>query len=162
MTYFTYTTDAFTYLFGSILAVSGTDLWVSGGILVVTALTIPLWGRWSYATIDREAAMADGIPVRLDDYLISVLIAVTIVVSAKIVGIVLISAFLVIPAASARLVSRRFVGMTILSVVFGVFTAVSGLFMSVELDLPSGATIILVQTVVFVVCLLLSYIKARE
>lgn len=157
----TYTTDAFTYLFGSILAVSRTDLWVSAGVLAVTALTIPLWGRWSYATIDREAAMADGVPVRFDDYLMSVLIAVTIVVSAKIVGIVLISAFLVIPAAAARLVSRRFAGMTVLSVAIGAIAAVVGLIFSFEFDLPSGATIILVQTAVFVVCLVISSIKTN-
>ncbi len=152
----TYTTDAFTYLFGSILAVSQPDLWATGGLVVLAVMSIPLWGRWTYVTIDREAAMADGLPVKLDDYLLSILIAVTIVVSAKIVGIVLISAFLVIPAASARLVSIRFQWMTIISVVLGGATAIAGILASYHLDWPTGASIILVQTAVFVICLMLS------
>jgi zinc transport system permease protein len=152
----TYTTDAFTYLFGSILGVSKFDMWAAVGVALLAAVTIPLWGRWAYATIDREAAMADRLPVKLDDYLLSILIAVTIVVSAKIVGIVLISAFLVIPPAAARLVSRRFMGMTLMSVILGAVTVIVGLMGSFALDLPSGAMIILVQTVVFVICLVIS------
>ncbi len=149
----TYTTDAFTYLFGSILSVTWTDLWAVLAVGVIAAATLPLWGRWAYATIDREAARADRLPVRLDDYLLSVLIAVTIVVAAKVVGIVLISAFLVIPAASARLLSRRFLAMTIISVILGAGTAAVGLFASYFMDAPSGATIILAQTSAFIICL---------
>jgi len=157
----TYTTDAFTYLFGSVLSVTWTDLWAVLAVGVIAAATLPLWGRWAYATIDREAALADRLPVRLDDYILSVLIAVTIVVAAKVVGIVLVSAFLVIPAASARLVSRRFLQMTIVSLILGAGTAVVGLFASYYLDAPSGATIILTQTTAFVVCLIGSAFAAR-
>jgi len=149
----TYTTDAFTYLFGSILSVSSIDIWASVGITIAAVAVLPLWGRWAYATIDRESAMADRVPVKFDDYLLSVLIAVTVVVAAKVVGIILISAFLVIPAAAARVVSRRFLSMTIISVIFGFTAVVIGLFSSYNLDLPTGATIILVQTVIFVICL---------
>jgi len=157
----TYTTDAFTYLFGSVLSVTWTDLWAVLAVGVIAAATLPLWGRWAYATIDREAALADRLPVRLDDYMLSVLIAVTIVVAAKVVGIVLVSAFLVIPAASARLVSRRFLQMTIVSLLLGAGTAVVGLFASYYLDAPSGATIILTQTAAFLVCLLGSAFAGR-
>lgn len=147
------TTDAFTYLFGSILGVSNIDLWAIGFILLVTAFMLPMWGRWAYATIDREAAKADRLPVKFDDYLLSILVALVIVVSAKIIGVVLISAFLVIPAASARLVTYRFIGMTIVSVVLGLLTAAAGLMVSYSMDLPSGASIILLQVAVFVVCM---------
>ncbi len=152
----TYTTDAFTYLFGSILGVSNFDLWAAVCVAILALLSIPLWGRWAYATIDREAAMADRLPVKLDDYLLSILIAVTIVVSAKIIGIVLISAFLVIPPAAARLISIRFIAMTWLAIVLGGVTVIIGLMASYSFDLPSGATIILVQTAAFIICLLLS------
>ena len=157
----TYTTDAFTYLFGSVLSVTWTDLWAVLAVGVIAAATLPLWGRWAYATIDREAALADRLPVRLDDYILSVLIAVTIVVAAKVVGIVLVSAFLVIPAASARLVSQRFLQMTIISLLLGAATAVVGLFVSYYMDAPSGATIILTQTAAFIVCLIGSALAAR-
>jgi zinc transport system permease protein len=156
----TYSTDAFHYLFGSILGISKLDLWAAAGVLALVLITLKLWPRWAYATIDREAAMADRLPVKFDDYLLSVLIAVTVVVSAKIIGVVLISALLVIPAASARLVSRRFLGMTVVSVVIGAATVIIGLFSSYQFDLPSGASIILVQAVVFVGCLSGSFIKS--
>ena len=145
----TYTTDAFAYLFGSILAVRPVDLWVIGGIAVVTLATVPLWGRWAYATFDRDLARADGVPVRRDDAMFSVLLAVTIVAAVKIVGIVLVAAFLVIPAAAARLVTGTFRTMTLVSVAVGVATAVGGLAGSYALDIPSGATIVLTQAAVF-------------
>lgn len=58
-----YTADAFTYLFGSILAVRSSDLWVTAGITAVTVVLAPMWGRWAYATFDRELARADRLPV---------------------------------------------------------------------------------------------------
>jgi zinc transport system permease protein len=159
----TFTVDAFTYLFGSILNVSSMDIWAAAGMLLVAILVLPLWGRWAYATIDREAAMADKVPVKLDDYILATLIAVTIVISAKVIGIILISAFIVIPAASARLVSLRFLEMTIISVVIGITTVLIGLLASVKLDTPSGATIILAQTLVFIICLIISmFIRNRK
>ncbi len=149
-----YSADAFAYLFGSILAVSRADLWVTFGVAAATLLSFPLWGRWAYATFDRDLARADRLTVDRDDYLLSLLLAVTIVVAVKVVGIVLIAAFLVIPAATARLVSPTFLVMTIVSVAIGILSAVFGLFMSFWIDVPSGATIILLQAIVFFVALL--------
>ena len=151
-----YQSDAFTYLFGSILGVSAFDVKASIVMAVCTILTIPLWGRWAYETIDREASMVDRLPVVFDDYLLSILIALTIVISAKIIGIVLISAFLVIPAAASRLVNRRFLLMTVISIIFGIMSVIAGLWISYGADLPSGPVIIITQTVIFMVCLLVS------
>ena len=144
-----YTVDAFTYLFGSILAVRPADLWVLGGIALLAGGTLPLWGRWAYATFDRDLARADGVPVDRDDYVLAGLLAVTVVAAVKVVGIVLTAAFFVIPAAAARLFAGTFRHMTILAVVLGGTTAVGGLMGSYAFDLPSGAAIILVQAVVF-------------
>ena len=144
-----YSADAFGYLFGSILAVLPVDLWVTGAVAVMALLTLPMWGRWAYATFDRELALADRLPVARDDYLLSVLIAVTVVVAVKVVGIVLIAAFLVIPAATARLLARTLGAMTRLAIAAGVSTALVGLWASYELDVPSGATIVLVQAALF-------------
>lgn len=147
-----YAADAYTYLFGSILSVTGADL-LSAAVLVLLALaTAPLWGRWAYATFDRDGARADRLPVRADDYLLAALIAATVVIAVKIVGALLVSAFLVIPAAAARLLSRRFAQMTLLAIALGVLSVVVGLVASYILDLPSGATIVLTQTAVFGVC----------
>ncbi len=145
-----YTADAFTYLFGSILAVTASDLWITLAVVAVAAASYPMWNRWAYATFDAELARADGLTIERDDYVLSVLLAVTVVIAVKVVGILLVAAFLVIPAASARLVSGTFARMTLVSVAVGMSSAVGGLFLSYWMDVPSGATIILVQTAVFI------------
>jgi zinc transport system permease protein len=150
-----YTNDAFVYLFGSLLAVSMTDIFLALALIVITAALFPFWKRWAYATFDRELAQSDRIPVATDDYLLSILIALTIVVAIKIVGIVLIASFLVIPAATARLISRSFRSMTIISVIIGVISAFFGLWISYFLDVPSGSTIILVQALLFFISMAL-------
>lgn len=151
-----YTADAFSYLFGSILAVTASDLWITLAVVVVAAASWPMWSRWAYATFDAELARADGLALERDDYILSVLLAVTVVIAVKVVGILLVAAFLVIPAASARLVSGTFVRMTLVSVAVGMISAVAGLFLSYWMDVPSGATIILVQTAVFIAAAILA------
>lgn len=152
----TYASDAFTYLFGSILDIQRADLLAAGAVFVLALLSLPLWGNWAYATVDREAALADRLPVSRDNYLLAVLVATTIVVTAKLVGIVLISAFLVIPAAAARLLSRRFIHMTLLALGISLLACLVGLAGSYYLDWPSGATIILAQAACFGICFTLS------
>lgn len=144
-----YTSDAFNYLFGSILSVTITDIVVPFILILITLMLFPFWKRWAYSSFDRELAQADRIPVQFDDYLLSVLIAVTIVVSIKVVGIVLIAAFLVIPPAASRLLNNSFSKMTVVSILIGVSTALVGLWISYYLNVPSGATIILLQATVF-------------
>ncbi|MGQ9643313.1 MAG: metal ABC transporter permease [Ignavibacterium sp.] len=150
-----YTSDAFNYLFGSILAVSLTDVITSSILIVITFFFSSFWKRWAYTSFDRELAQADRVPVQFDDYILSVLIAVTIVVSIKVVGIVLIAAFLVIPPAASRLINKSFSRMTIFSIVFGISTAILGLWISYYLDVPSGATIILLQALLFFLVMIL-------
>ncbi len=156
-----YSTEAFTYLFGSILSVTIIDIIFAASIVLVTFLFLPYWKRWAYSSFDRELAQADRIPVLFDDYLLSILIAVTVVVSLKLVGIVLIAAFLVIPAASARLLSKSFSRMTVISVSVGMLSAIGGLWISYYLDIPSGATIILLQAVVFILAVISHSIRSN-
>jgi zinc transport system permease protein len=148
-----YTEDAFALLFGSILAVNAVDLWMSAGVALLALAAMPLWGRWAYATFDRDLAEADGVNVRRDDYVLSFLIAIAVVVAVKVVGIMLVAAFLVIPAAAARLVARTFFGMTLLSIAFGILSTAVGLAVSYRLDVPSGAMIIFTQAACFLLAL---------
>ncbi|MDR9392404.1 MAG: metal ABC transporter permease [Trueperaceae bacterium] len=142
--------DVYHLLFGSILAVGPADLRI---ILVtataVLALLILTWGRLAYATFDADLAAADGLPVRLLDYGLFAVAAVAVVVSAQVVGIVLMAAYLVIPAAAARLAARSLVAMSVGAVTIGVTTTLVGLFASYVADVPSGAAIILLQALVF-------------
>jgi len=145
--------DAVAYLFGSILTVSQTDLWVMGLIALLVAMLAPLWPYWAYATFDRELALADRQPVMFYDYLLAGLIALVVVVSVKVVGIVLIAAFIVIPAATARLLTRTFASMTVLSVVIGVGSIIPGLAAAYAFDVPAGSAIVLVQAMMFALAL---------
>ena len=150
--------DVYHLLFGSILAVGPADLRI---ILVtataILALLILAWGRLAYATFDADLAAADGLPVRLLDYGLFAVAAVAVVVSAQVVGIVLMAAYLVIPAAAARLAARSLVAMSVGAVAIGVTTTLVGLFASYAADIPSGAAIILLQALVFGVAAITSH-----
>ncbi len=151
----TISVDAFTYLFGSVLAVQESDLWVASATLAMALSTVPrYWGRWAFASFDTDSARADRLPVDRDDYVLFVLLAITVVVSVKIVGIILMAAFLVIPAATARLLSGQFVTMTATSVALGIGSSIAGMFCAYFADLPSGATIVLIQAALFFLALI--------
>jgi len=151
-----YVGDLFGFLFGEILAISPADLvgllLLGGGVLAVMAL---LWKELLYATFDPLGAGASGLPVAALDYLFLALIAVTIVVSVQTVGIILIVAMLVTPAATAQLLTSRFSSMIVIAIAVGVISPVVGLYVSYWLDTASGATMVLVETAVFLAALAL-------
>jgi len=151
-----YVGDLFGFLFGEILAISPADLvgllLLGGGVLAVMAL---LWKELLYATFDPLGAGASGLPVAALDYLFLALIAVTIVVSVQAVGIILIVAMLVTPAATAQLLTSRFSSMIVIAIAVGVISPVVGLYVSYWLDTASGATMVLVETAVFLAALAL-------
>ncbi len=145
-----YSTDAFAYLFGSILSVTNADLIITAILSVVVIVVFKLfWSSWAYSAFDRDLAESDRINVRRDEYIFSMLLSLVIVISIKLVGIVLISSFLVIPAATAKLISDTFYKMTINAVIIGVISSLCGLLLSILFDMPSGAIIILSQATVF-------------
>jgi len=151
-----YTTDAFAYLFGSILSINTEDITILGLMAIVTFLTFfKYWARWAYSTFDNELAIADRLPVRRDNYILSILISLIIVLSVKIIGVVLISSYLVLPAAIARLYSRTFFQMTIISIIVGISTGLISIILSVILDLPTSAVIIIFQSIVFLISITL-------
>lgn len=141
-------------LFGSILAVSpevlDVVLIVAGTALVITLL---LWSRLAYAIFDSELAAVSGVPVAALEYLLLGQTAVVIVVAVKTVGVVLVSSFLIIPAAAGRLVGTTLARATVLAVVFGAAGAFVGLIASYHLDVPTGATIILTHCALFAIAL---------
>lgn len=138
-------------LFGSILGVTSNDLVVIASVaLLATGTLCFLWGSLAYATFDDELARTDGVRARALEYLLFVIAALVITVSAVVVGIILMAAYLVIPAASARLLARTLAQTTVLSIAFGVVATVVGLGLSFMIDVPSGSTIVLTQAALFV------------
>jgi manganese/iron transport system permease protein len=134
-------------LFGNILGVDRTDLWVLGG----TALVVALVALFQYkplllATFDPEVAPAYGVGRIRTDALLSLVLAATIIVSMRILGVTLIAAAIVIPAVVARLVTGSFARMLVMGTLIGALTGAVGMYASYYWDVASGATIVLTAT----------------
>ena len=151
-----YVGDLFGFLFGQILGISTTDL-IALSLLaaIVLAVVVVLWKELLYSTFDPLGAAASGLPVTVLDYLFLALIAATIVVSLQAVGIILVVAMLVTPAATAQLITQRFGRLMAIAIAIGVTSPVIGLYVSFWLNSASGATIVLLETLVFIVVLLI-------
>ncbi|MFP5342284.1 MAG: metal ABC transporter permease [Candidatus Limnocylindria bacterium] len=145
-----YVADLFSFLFGQLLSTSVTDL-VSLGVLggVVLATVAVLWKELLYATFDPLGAAASGLRVEWLEMLFLALVALAIVISLQAIGIILVVAMLVTPAATAQLLTVRFGRMMGTAVLLAVGASVTGLYLSYWLDVASGATIVLVQTAIF-------------
>jgi ABC-type Mn2+/Zn2+ transport system permease subunit len=150
-------TDLFGYLFGNILAVTEGDIvWSVAMACVILGLVTVFWKELLALSFDAEHARVMGLPTRMLSSMLLSLMAVTVVISAKSVGVVLVSALIVTPAASAYQLTRRFGRMMALSVLFGAGASVGGLLLAYEFNLPSGATIVLLSTALFLCAWLLS------
>ncbi|HEY0614799.1 MAG TPA: metal ABC transporter permease [Candidatus Elarobacter sp.] len=151
------TVDLQSFLFGSILGVSAGDVATVVGLGLAVALVVAaLWRPLLYTSFDPVVAQAAGVRVPLVDYALLVVLAITIIVSLQAVGIVLVAALLVTPAAAASQLTRRFIPMMSLATVFGVLSTVGGLYASYELHASSGATIVLLATLIFFLALAVS------
>jgi zinc transport system permease protein len=145
-----YGVDLFSYLFGSILAISQTELLVAAGLFVtVLALLWLYYNDLVALTFNDELAAVSGIRVSFLNSLLAGLTALTVVLAMKLVGIMLISALLILPASAALQVARGFRMTVILAVVFSLVAVVGGIITSFLLNLPSGATIILLAFLLF-------------
>ncbi len=145
-----YVLSVFSYLFGNILAVTAGDLKATVGLVLGVLVTIALFYKeFLLITFDPGLARAQGFPVRGLHALLIVLIALTVALSLKVVGIILVAALLVIPAATAQQLARTLREMQLLAVAFSVLSSVGGLFLSYFFDTPSGATIVLLETALF-------------
>ncbi|NJR40637.1 MAG: metal ABC transporter permease [Leptolyngbyaceae cyanobacterium CSU_1_4] len=144
-------------LFGDILAIRYSDLWLSLAVLLVAiaSLGLTLWAQ-TLLTLHEEMAKAQGIKVRLHQTWFIVLLSLAVAVAIKAVGVLLVNAFLVIPAATAKLLSRRFTVFIVLSSVIGAVSAVTGIIASAALNVSSGPSIVVVQFILFVFAVLFS------
>ncbi len=155
----TYAVDLSHILFGNVLGVSSTDLWLTGAGGVVI-LTVMLLSYKPFLVISFDPVLATTLRLRVEFFrsLMLVLLALTIVISMQTVGIGLVAAMLVTPAATAYLLTRRLPAMMILAGLFGALSSLVGLYASYYLNVASGAAIVLVATIFF----LLAYFLAPE
>ena len=154
--------DLAAYLFGDILAVGHTDLLIiSAGS---AAILVALWLRWErllLLTLNVDLAAARGIDTRRENMILTVMLAVLVAVAIKIVGALLITAMLIIPAAAARPISRTPEWMAVIAVTVGVLAVVAGLSGSFYWDMPTGPSIVTAATVLFAVASLFSLSRTK-
>src|SRR5690625_1774775 len=144
-------------LFGNVLSVRASDMWLTIIIGVIVLSTVFLfYKQLLVSSFDPTMAAAYGLPTRLIHYFIMVLLTLATVASLQTVGVVLVVAMLITPASTAYLLTNRLWVMIILSAFFGAFSAVIGLYFSFVHNLSSGAVIVLVATLIFIIALILS------
>jgi len=146
-----YTVDLFAIVFGNVLGIGPEDLLIIGGLSLLVVVTVALLYRpLLFAAFDPVMAEAEGVPVRLLHYVLVGLIGVTVVAAVKALGIVLVVAMLVTPAATALMVARGFSAALLLAVGLALFAALVGLYVSFYANVASGASTVLVSTAIFV------------
>ncbi len=144
-------------LFGSINGVRTTDLLLLTGALVFAAGTFTvLYRAFLFSTFDPEVADVSGVPVKRMDALLMLVLSVSTLATLKIIGVTLVAATLVIPAVVARMLSDSFSRMLWLSTGIGAAAGAVGMYLSFQLAIPSGTTIVLVNAVVFLVVLVVT------
>jgi len=146
-----YNVDLFGYLFGNILAIEAQEVWMSFILALAVLSAVALfYQEFVFLTFDPESAKVSGVRVKRLDTVMAVLTAVTVVLGMKVVGILLVSALMVIPAAASLQVARSFKEALFISAVLAGITALCGLVAAFYLDWPSSGTIVSISGVLFV------------
>lgn len=157
-----YAPNLMSYLFGSIITVNSTDLWLMLALaLGVSAFFIIFYRPILYISFDEIFARTRGFPVMLLNYILIVLVALTVVLSIRIAGIILVLSILTIPQNIANLFTNRFSTIMIASILIGFLGSFLGLVISYFLDIPSGATIIFTLVCLYLAARIVKVIKFR-
>ncbi len=150
----TFTRDFEAALFGEVLGISQTDLWVTAGMaLMIAVVLFAWWKQLVFITFDRDVAPAYGVPAPWVETVFALALAATVVASLQVLGVTLIAAALVIPPVVARMLTDSFPRLFWLALAIGAVTGFAGIYVSWFVDVPSGATVVLTQAAVFAVVL---------
>src|SRR3954466_1677363 len=150
-------TDLYHILFGNVLAVRSADMWITLGIgLIVIAAVYLFYKELLVTSFDETMGAAYGLPTRVIHYFLMTLLTLVTVASLQTVGIVLVVAMLITPAATAYLLTNRLWVMLYLSAGVGVLSSIFGLYFSYTYNLASGAAIVLAATVIFILAFVFS------
>jgi zinc transport system permease protein len=157
-----FNTDLYGYLFGSVSAVSRADLYVilAVGLVVALMLTL-LYKELFLLSFDEEHAKASGIPYKAIHFIFIVMVALVIAASMKIIGILLVSSLMTLPVAASLRFAKGFKQMIGYSVLFGEVSVIGGLFLSYNLDLAPGGTIVIIAVLILILSILFDKWKNR-
>lgn len=143
--------DLFSFLFGSILAISTAEVIISIVMSVIVIISVLLfYNDLVSITFDEECAKISGIKTKRINQILILLTALTVVLAMKVVGIMLVSALLILPSASALQIAKSFKASIIIAAIVAVFSVISGIWISCIANLPSGGTIVLINFIIFI------------
>lgn len=155
-----FSVDLFNYLFGSILTVKQSDVYIILGVGIVVLISVLLlYKELIYITFDEEAAKVGGIPTKLINNIFIILAALTVALAIPIVGILLISALIVIPVVAALQLKKSFWKTLVLAEVFSIISVFMGILASFYLNLPAGGAIVFTTLIIFVLTMFYQRIK---
>jgi zinc transport system permease protein len=158
-----FNTDLYSYLFGSVSAVSRIDLWI---ILLISVLVLAmiflLYKELFLLSFDEEHATASGLPAKRLHFIFIIMVALVIAASMRIVGIMLVSSLMTLPVAAAIRISNGFKRTMLFSVIFGEIAVIGGLFISYYLDLAPGGTIVVIAVVILIFTILYKKITIKR
>ena len=152
--------DIEAFLFGDILTVSSSDLWIMYlGVGITILLILINWSSLLLVTIDEDLARAEGINPIYINLLLTIVLTIVVAVSLQIIGLLLITAMLIIPAATSRRLANSPGQMALIATLVGVISVISGIFLSIELDAPSGPSIVVISAILFFLSYLFGLIQ---
>ena len=158
-----YAPNLMSYLFGSILTVTPTDLAFMGILAAVTVTVFLLFYRTIlFISFDEEYARSHNAPVETFNYLMLTLVALVIVINIRVAGIILVISYLTIPQSTANLFVNDLKKIIILSMIISFAGSITGLFISYYYNIPSGATIIFVFVLIFAIARTIVYLRALK
>jgi len=155
--------DLLQYLFGDILTISREDVYLISALAVVVMIIVAIFYKeFMQLTFDEQGSRLAGVPVGALDLLFNVMVALAVVVSIKIVGSLLVSSLIILPAATALQISKSFKMTMVYSLIFSVVSVVSGLFASFFYDTATGGAIVLTSIALFIVAMFARKLFSKE
>ncbi|MEN6396362.1 MAG: metal ABC transporter permease [Methanoregula sp.] len=152
--------DLLSYLFGTILGINDSDVYLAAGLgVIVIVVLVLLWKAWIGITLDPDFARVAGMPVTILEILFTVLVGLTVVVATRLVGILLVSSLMVIPAIAAIQLRQPFKRTILAAVAIAIVSVIIGLQLSFSFNLASGGAIVLVTIGFFILTMTLSRLK---
>ncbi len=154
--------DLFGYLFGSVSAVSRSDLFLIIGVGIAVIITIVMFYKELFLlSFDEEHAKASGIPSKAIHFIFIIMVALVIAVSMRVVGILLVSSLMTLPVAASLRFANGFKQMIAYSIAFGEISVIGGLFLSYQLDLAPGGTIVMLAVLILIMSIVIDKWKKR-
>jgi zinc transport system permease protein len=145
------------YLFGSLSTVAASDLWALGALAICVLAILAVFGRELFAvSLDPDVARVQGIRVQAMSTLLAILAAIVVVVGMRVVGLLLVSAIMIVPVAAAQQISRSFRSTAAIAVVIGLIASLAGLTGSFYVEVPPGPAIVILALACFAVLVLVA------